>query len=74
MIRKLLEGSPLKYQIVLCANCLTPKHMVSQKEACVLKFSIIVDKVYANNQFSSKEANDSKLQFDEFLDGTAKRN
>ena len=74
MIRKLLEGSPSKYQIVLCANCLAPKHMVCQKEACVLKFSIIVDKVYANNQFSSKEANDSKLQFDEFFDGTAKRN
>ena len=35
--------------------------MFCQKEACVLKFSRIVDKVYANNQFSSKEADDAKL-------------
>ena len=48
--------------------------MVNQKEVCVLKFSKILDKVYANNQFSSKEADDAKLQCDEFLDRTAKRN
>ena len=30
--------------------------MVNQKEACVLKFSKIGGKMYANNQFSSKEA------------------
>ena len=35
--------------------------MVSQKEAFVLKFS----KMYASNQFSSKETDDAKIQFDE---------
>ena len=74
MIRKLLRSSPLKYQIVRWANCLVSKHMVNQKEVCVLKFSKIVDNIYANNQLSSKEADDANIQLDKFLDETAKRN
>ena len=46
--------------------------MVNQKEACALKLSKIVDKMNANKQFSSKEADDAMLQCDEFLDETAK--
>ena len=61
MIRKTLTIILLKFQIVRCANCLVLKHMVSQKEAFVLKFS----KMYASNQFSSKETDDAKIQFDE---------
>ena len=49
MIRKLLEGGPVKYQIVWCANYLIPKHMVKQKMACVSNFSKILGKMYANN-------------------------
>ena len=72
MISKCLERSPLKYQIVCCMPCIAPTKLINKKDECNLEFSKIVEKLYQRKLLSSKEADDSKLQFKEFIDNVVK--
>ena len=74
MVRKLQERSPLKYLIVRCMSCLSPENIVNKKEACVLKFEKLVDKLYNHKYLTAKESDDAKIQYTEFLDSIAKIN
>ena len=42
----LQERSPLKYSILGNASAISPVHMVSKKEDCVLKFQGLVDLLF----------------------------
>ena len=74
MISKFQERSPLKYQIVCCMSCLAPTNLINEKDECILKFSKIVEKLYHRKLLPSKEADDSKLQFEEFIGNAVKYN
>ena len=74
MISKLQERSLLKYQIVCCMSCIAPTNLINEKDECILKFSKIVEKLYQRKLLPSKEADDSKLQFEDFLDNVVKCN
>ena len=74
MISKLQERSLLKYQIVCYMSCIAPTNLINEKDECILKFSKIVEKLYQRKLLSSKEADDSKWQFEEFIDNIVKRN
>ena len=71
MISKLQGRSPLKYQIVRCMSCIAPTNLINEKDECILK---IVEKLYQRKLLPSKEADDSKLQFEEFIDNVVKCN
>ena len=49
-------------------------NLINEKDECILKFSKIVEKLYQRKLLPSKEVNDSKLQFGEFIDNVAKCN
>ena len=68
MISKLQERSPLKYQIVRCTSFIAPTNLINEKDECILKFSKIVEQLCQRKLLPSKEADDSKLQFEEFID------
>ena len=72
MISKCQERSPLKYQIVCCMPCIAPTNLINKKDECNLEFSKIVEKLYQRKLLPSKEADDSKLQFKEFIDNVVK--
>ena len=74
MISKLQVRSPLKYQIVRCMSCIVPTNLINKKDECILKFSKIVEKLYQRKLLPSKEADDSKLQFEEFIENVLKSN
>ena len=72
MISKCQERSPLKYQIVRCMPCIAPINLINKKDECNSEFSKIVEKLYQRKLLPSKEADDSKLQFKEFIDNVEK--
>ena len=55
-------------------SCTAPTNLINEKDECILKFSKIVEKLYQRKLLSSKEADDSKLQFEEFIDNVVKCN
>ena len=73
-ISELQERSPLKYQIACCMSCIAPTNLINEKDGCVFKFFKIVEKLYQRKLLSSKDADDSKLQFEEFIDHVVKCN
>ena len=72
MISKCQERSPLKYQIVHCMPCIAPINLINKKDECNSEFSKIVEKLYQRKLLPSKEVDDSKLQFKEFIDNVVK--
>ena len=70
MICKLQERSPLKYQLIRCVNCIVPKHIINDGEACTLKFNKIVHMIFERKHFTAKEADEAKLQFETFVEDT----
>ena len=55
-------------------SCITLTNLINEKNECILKFSKIVEKLYQRKLLASKEADDSKLQFEEFIDNVARCN
>ena len=66
-ILKLQERSPLKYLIVCCSSCLVPRSIVNESEGVILQFNKVVDKLFKHQQLNNKEADEAKLQFEEFV-------
>ena len=48
LVTKLLENSPLKFQLVRCSLCISPKNMLHDWEASLLSFENIVDKLFSH--------------------------
>ena len=67
-VQKLQERSPLKCLVVRCASCLSPLKMVRNKEECSVRFTSLVDKLYAEKWISSNSADEAKKEYDMFLD------
>ena len=63
---KLQERSPLKYLIVRCSPCLVQLNIVIEIENVVLQFNKVVDKLFKHQQLNN-EADEAKLQFEEFV-------
>ena len=70
LVTKLQENSPLKFQLVRCSSCISPKNMLHDPEASLLKFENIVDKLFSHKRMSSSEAHRAKQQYESFLNGT----
>ena len=64
---KLQERCPLKYLIVCCSSCLVPRSIVNESEGVILQFNKVVDKLFKHQQLNNKEADEAKLQFEEFV-------
>ena len=60
LVAKLLVHSPLKLQLVKCSSCISPKNMLLDPEASLLKFENIVDKLLV----SSSEADRAKQKYE----------
>ena len=71
IVEKLQERSPLKHLFVLSLSSLVTKNMIESKN-CPSNFEKIVDKLYTTNHINSKEADDAKLQLEEFISSAAK--
>ena len=52
--------------MVLCSSCLVPHGIVSESESVILQFNKVVDKLFKHQQLNNKEADEAKLQFEEF--------
>ena len=66
IVLKLQERSPLKYLIVRCSSCLVPRSIVNESESFNLQFNKVVDKLFKHQQLNN-EADEAKLQFEEFV-------
>ena len=67
IVLKLQERCPLKYLIVRCSSCLVPRSIVNDSESVILQFNKVVDKLFKHQQLKNKEADEAKLQFEEFV-------
>ena len=66
IVLKLQKRSPLKYLIVYYSSCLIPCSIVNESESVILQFNKVVDKLFKHQQLDNKEADEAKLQFEEF--------
>ena len=67
MISKLQEQSPLKYGLVRFASLLSPENMINSWNRSADFFDKIVDALYKGAWISSKEAEDAKKQYFQFI-------
>ena len=67
ILLKLQERCPLKYLIVCCSSCLVPRSIVNESESIILRFNKVLDKLFKHQQLNNKEADEAKLQFEEFV-------
>ena len=71
IVEKLQEKSPLKYLFVRSLSSIVPKNMIENNN-CSSNFEKVVDRLYTANHINSKEADNAKLQLEEFISSTAK--
>ena len=74
MVKKLQKRSPLKYHFVRCSESLSPVEMARSKYDCQTKFQFLVARMYKLKYISGKQAEDSKVQFQEFLNDDVRQN
>ena len=74
LVTKLQENSPLKFQVVRCSSCVSPKNMLHNPEASLLKVENIVDKLFRHKRMSSSETDRAKQQYESFLNWTVPKN
>ena len=67
ILLKLSERSPLWHAIVWCASCLSLANIVDSPKACIQRFMILADCLFALKKISASVANNWKYQFDQFL-------
>ena len=68
-VLKLQERSPLKYVFVF----LIPRNMVNNKADAIIMFTKVIDKLYENKHLASKESDNAKLQYEEFINDMVSR-
>ena len=74
LVAKLQESSPLKFQLVRCSSYISPKNMLHDPEASLLKFENMVNELFSHKQMSSSEAARAKQQYESFLNGAVPKN
>ena len=67
ILKKLQERCPLKYPIVRNSACISPTEMLRSKDACILKFGGLVQKLFEIDRLTAKESDRAKLQYEDFL-------
>ena len=67
ILKKLQERCPLKYPIVRNSACISPTEMLRSKDACILKFGRLVQKLFEIDRLTAKESDRAKLQYEDFL-------
>ena len=68
IVKKLQERSPLQYLVVRSASCLSPLRIVRDKEGSIVRFTSLVDSLYSKSWLSSRDADESKKEYDIFLE------
>ena len=63
MVSKLVERSPLNYQIVAAVSALVPSYIISNKVNAERKFKNLVEILYESDWISTIVADNAKLQF-----------
>ena len=69
MLKHLIEKSPLRRQVVRCAESLNPNMMVDadEKESCAVKFRYLCTKLAHIGQISASSANKATDEYRKFL-------
>ena len=67
IILKQQQCSPMKSVIIRKASCLSPVNMARQSEISVAKFESLVNKLYQVKHLTATEADEAKIQCDDFL-------
>ena len=67
LVAKLQERSPLQYVIVRVSAALSPVNMLGDKEASIIKFNTLVDKLYSHERLNSVQADAAKAEYEDFL-------
>ncbi|KAJ8048247.1 hypothetical protein HOLleu_00489 [Holothuria leucospilota] len=68
IVLKLLEKSPIQYQLARCAVCLDPRRMVSQQTDCQIKFKRILEHFVAANRLKDDECDAIIREYGNFLE------
>ena len=72
ILKKLKEKSPLNFNLVRNAVCLIPLNIIQKKNISVSKFGKLVTSLYECKHINAEEADQSKDQFESFVDSEAK--
>ena len=67
------ERPPLKYILLCSLSSLNPKNMVNIKADSIKMFTRVIDKLYDNKHLSSKESDNAKLHYEEFINDVVSR-
>ena len=73
ILKKLKENSPLNFNLVRNAACLVPLNIIQKKNISVSKFGKLVTSLYECKHINAEEADQSKDQFESFVDSEAKK-
>ena len=73
ILKKLKEKSPLNFNLVRNAACLIPLNIIQKKNISVSKFGKLVTSLYECKHINAEEADQSKDQFESFVDSEAKK-
>ena len=68
-VLKLQERSPLKYVFVF----LIPRNIVNNQANAISMFRKVIDKLYENKHLAPKESDNTKLQYEEFINDVVSR-
>ena len=69
-----IEKSLLRSLFVRCLKCFSPNFLVESSRSCELMFEKILEKLVSCKQLPSREADETKLEFSNFLSTTVKEN
>ena len=68
VLKKLNERSPLNFAIVRNASSLMPQQMIKDKEASIIRFKSLAEKLSKLKLLSSDQCDKAKEQYEEFVD------
>lgn len=68
---KLLDKTPINYQLVRSMSCLDPRLMASEKEGCVKKMKRVLEILVEAHRLKADECDEVIYQFGQFLDECA---
>ena len=72
-LKKLKEKTPLNFNLVGNAACLVLLNIIQKKNISVSKFGKLVTRIYECKHINAEEADQSKDQFESFVDSVAKK-
>ena len=67
LVLKLQERSPIKYIFAQLLVSLTHGCVIEKKDLTMIKFSKLTEKLYDNKHISSKESDQSRVQFEHWI-------